>query len=98
MPDKATASGGYYGYHYRILTAQSPHANGGAKNYIERGQMTQGFGLIAWPAKYGKTDVMSFMIDQSGQLYEKNLGPKLAAAAASLKSFDPDASWTAVTP
>ncbi len=51
MPNKATASGGYYGYHYRILTAQGPHAKGGAKNYLQNGQLTQGFALIAWLAK-----------------------------------------------
>ncbi|WP_306805917.1 DUF2950 domain-containing protein [Caballeronia sp. BR00000012568055] len=98
MPNKATASGGYYGYHYRILTAQGSHAKGGAKNYMQGKELANGFGLIAWPAKYGETGVMSFMIDQDGQLYEKNLGPKSAAVAASIKSFDPDASWHAVTP
>ncbi len=98
MPNKATESGGYYGYHYRILTAQGPHAKGGAKNYLQNGQLTQGFALIAWPAKYGETGVMSFMIDQDGQLYEKNLGPKSAAVATSIKSFNPDSSWATVTP
>jgi hypothetical protein len=98
MPNKATASGGYYGYHYRILTAQGSHAKDGAKNYLEHGQLTNGFGLIAWPAKYGDTGVMSFMISQDGQLYERNLGPQSAAMAAKIKSFDPNASWTAVNP
>ncbi len=98
MPNKATASGGYYGYHYRILTAQGPHAKGGAKNYMQGGALADGFGLIAWPAKYGETGVMSFMIDQDGQLYQKNLGPASARVAASIKSFDPDPSWQPVSP
>ncbi|WP_175939987.1 DUF2950 domain-containing protein [Caballeronia sp. BCC1704] len=98
MPNKATASGGYYGYHYRILTAQGPHAKGGAKNYMKGGALADGFGLIAWPAKYGETGVMSFMLDQDGQLYQKNLGPASARVAASIKSFDPDSSWQPVSP
>lgn len=98
MPNKATASGGYYGYHYRILTAQGPHAKGGSKNYMQSGALADGFGLIAWPAKYGETGVMSFMIDQDGQLYQKNLGPASARVAASIKSFDPDSSWQPVSP
>ncbi len=98
MPNKATASGGYYGYHYRILTARGPHAKGGAKNYMQGGALADGFGLIAWPAKYGETGVMSFMIDQDGQLYQKNLGPASARVAASMKTFDPDPSWQPVSP
>ncbi|KND57867.1 putative exported protein [Candidatus Paraburkholderia schumanniana] len=98
MPNKATATGGFYGYHYRILTAQGPHAKGGAKNYMQNGELTGGFGMIAWPAKYGETGVMSFMTDQDGQIYEKNLGPKSAAVASAIKSFDPDSSWKPVTP
>jgi hypothetical protein len=98
MPNKATASGGYYGYHYRILTSQGSHAKGGAKRYLEGGELTQGFALIAWPAKYGETGVMSFMIDQDGQLYEKDLGPASARLAGAIKAFDPDSTWTAVSP
>jgi hypothetical protein len=98
MPNRATASGGFYGYHYRILTSQGAHAKGGAKQYMQNGQLTQGFALIAFPAKYGETGVMSFMIDQDGQLYEKNLGPRTASLAAAIRSFDPDGSWQAVTP
>jgi hypothetical protein len=98
MPNKATATGGFYGYHYRILTAQGAQAKGGAKNYMRDGKLTGGFGLIAWPAKYGETGVMSFMTDQDGQIYEKNLGPKSASVASAIKSFDPDSSWKPVTP
>lgn len=89
---------GYHGYHFRILSAQGPHAKGGSQNYVESGAMTKGYGLVAWPAEYGKTGVMSFIVNQDGQLYQKNLGPQSAHAAAALKSFDPDSSWEAVQP
>jgi hypothetical protein len=89
---------GYHGYHFRILSAQGPHAKGGSQNYIENGTMTKGYGLIAWPAEYGKTGVMSFIVNQDGQIYQKNLGPQSARTATALKSFDPDPSWEAVQP
>lgn len=89
---------GYHGYHFRILTAQGPHAQGGRQNYVENGTLTKGYGLVAWPAAYGKTGVMSFIVNQDGQIYQKDLGPQSARAAAALKSFDPDSSWEAVQP
>ncbi|SAK42713.1 hypothetical protein AWB76_00450 [Caballeronia temeraria] len=97
MPNKPTDKDGYYGYHYRILTSQGAHAEGGAKNYRQDGRLTQGFGLIATPARYGQTGVMSFMVNQDGQIYEKDLGPS-ASAAAAIKSFNPDSSWKMVMP
>jgi hypothetical protein len=95
---KVTPKEGYHGYHFRILTAQGSHANGGARNYLENGQLSGGFALIAWPVEYGKTGVMSFIVDQDGQLYQKNLGPDGARTAAAIRSFDPDSSWQATTP
>jgi hypothetical protein len=95
---EAVSKEGYHGYHFRILTAQGPHAKGGSDNYVENGALTKGYGLIAWPADYGKTGVMSFIVNQDGQIYQKNLGPQSARAAAALKSFDPDSSWEAVKP
>lgn len=88
--------GSYHGYRYRILTAQGAAAPGGARDYIVDGRMTGGFGLILWPASYGQSGVMSFMINQDGQVYEKNLGPDTAARAARLTTFNPDASWRKV--
>lgn len=93
----AVSRDGYYGYHFRILTAQGPHAKGGSTNYLENGALTRGYGLVAWPVQYGKTGVMSFIVNQDGQLYQKNLGPQSARVATALKSFDPDSSWEAVT-
>lgn len=87
---------GYYGYHYRILTAQGPSAPGGAYNYISGGRMTNGFALIAWPAQYGETGVMSFMVSHDGQVFEKDLGKNGGATAQAMKTFDPDSSWTQV--
>ena len=88
--------GSYHGYRYRILTAQGAAAPGGARDYIVDGRMTGGFGLILWPASYGQSGIMSFMINQDGQVYEKNLGPDTAARAARLTTFNPDASWRKV--
>ena len=96
MPNGTLPKEAYHGYHYRILTAQGPHAKGGAQNYVENGEMTKGFGLIASPAEYGKTGVMSFIVNQDGQVYQKNLGPQSTRAAAAVKSFDPDGSWQPV--
>lgn len=88
----------YHGYHYRILTAQGPSAPGGAYSYLVGGRMTNGFALIAFPADYGRTGVMSFMISHDGQIFEKDLGKNSAAIAQSMKSFDPDSSWQEVQP
>lgn len=88
--------GSYHGYHYRILTSQGPQAAGGALDYITDKRMTGGFGLIMWPAEYGETGVMTFMVNQDGKVFEKNLGADTAAKAAHLSSFNPDASWRKV--
>ncbi|POR51136.1 Protein of unknown function (DUF2950) [Paraburkholderia eburnea] len=95
---KVTPQEGYHGYHFRILTAQGSHADGGARSYLANGELANGFALVAWPAQYGKTGVMSFIVNQDGKLYQKNLGPNGAKAAAALKNFDPDPSWQATAP
>jgi len=86
--------GDYLGYRYRILTAQGPSAPGGAHDYRIGDRMTRGFALIAWPAKYNDTGVMSFMIGTDGQVFEKDLGPGGEAQAKAMKAFDPDSSWS----
>ena len=98
MPGSTPPQEAYHGYHYRILTSQGPHAKGGARNYVENGVLSKGFALIASPAEYGKTGVMSFIVNQEGQVYQKNLGPQTARAAAEIESFDPDSGWQAVQP
>jgi hypothetical protein len=87
----------YHGYAFRILTAQGPSAQGGAKSFVKNGRMSEGFALIAWPAKYDYTGVMTFIVNQDGVVYEKDLGPNTATAAAAIKSFNPDSSWQRAT-
>ena len=70
----------YHGYHYRILTAQGQSAPGGAQELHHDGRMSTGFALVAWPAEYGKTGVMTFIVNQDGKVYQKNLGPGTDAA------------------
>ena len=94
--EKGRKPGSYHGYSYRILTGQGPDAPGGARSYIADGRMTGGFGLVAWPTSYGKSGIMSFMINQDGQVYEKNLGRDTATQAARVKTFNPDATWRKV--
>ncbi|PZX34141.1 conserved exported hypothetical protein [Cupriavidus phytorum] len=89
---------GYYGYHYKLLTAQGPHAPGGAYNYVVNGKLFGGFAVLAWPVKYGDTGVQSFMVSHDGQLFERDLGPDSAAQAAKIRSFDPGPGWSRVTP
>lgn len=98
MPNGTLPTEAYHGYHYRILTAQGSHAKGGARNYVTAGTMAQGCALVAWPAEYGKTGIMTFIVNQDGQVYQKNLGPQTPRAAAALSAYDPDASWQAVSP
>ena len=81
-----------------ILKAQGTHAKGGARDYVKSGKMTRGFALVAWPAKFGETGVMSFIVNQDGVAYEKNLGPGGDAIAKAMTRFDPDSSWKALPP
>jgi hypothetical protein len=83
----------FFGYYYRILKSQGPNAAGGAMDYVTKGRMTKGFALIAWPAKYGDSGVMSFIVNANGIVYQKNLGSDTAALASQISRFDPDPSW-----
>ncbi len=86
----------YHGYYYRILTAQGAHAPGGALSYLQGNDMIDGFALIAWPAVYRDTGVMSFLLARNGVLYEADLGPDGAAYASAVPTYDPDTPWSAV--
>ncbi|VVP16784.1 hypothetical protein PS862_03641 [Pseudomonas fluorescens] len=86
----------WHGYQYRILDAQGPSAPGGAYHYKLGNNMSRGFALIAWPAKYGDSGVMSFMISHEGQVFEKDQGPGSAKLATAMRRFDPDSSWSEV--
>ena len=84
----------YYGYYYRILTRQGAHASGGASNYIGAdGHMSGGFALLAYPAAYGDSGVMTFIVNQNGIVRQKNLGPHTAKLARAIEEYDPDPSW-----
>ncbi len=83
----------YHGYYFRILTRQGVNAAGGAKDYIVNGHMTGGFAMIAFPAKWGDSGVMSFIVDQNGIVFDKNLGPDTQSAARAISAYDPDQSW-----
>jgi hypothetical protein len=87
----------YHGYYYRILTAQGPSAPGGAYDYLVRGQLIGGFALVAYPATWGVSGVMTFIVNHEGVVYQKNLGPNTAAIASAMKTFNPDSTWTKVS-
>lgn len=87
----------YRGYYFRILTSQGPGAQGGAMSYLDgSGRMTGGYALLAWPASYNETGVMSFMVAQSDVVYQKDLGEGTAKIAASIATFDPSDGWQPV--
>ena len=88
----------YHGYYYRLLYAQGPNASGGAREYFKDGVMTEGFAGIAWPADYGASGVMTFIVNQDGVVFQKDLGEETEAAANAIQKFDPDATWTAIVP
>ena len=88
----------YHGYLYRILTAQGKDAPGGARSYLKNGRMTEGYALVAWPARYDDTGVMTFIVNQDGVVYQKNLGANTAALVRSINAYNPDSTWSKVTP
>ena len=83
----------YHGYFYKILLAQGPDARGGAQDYVVHGLMIGGFALIAWPAEYGVSGIKTFIVNQDGIVYEKDLGPTTATAVKAIARFNPDKSW-----
>jgi len=83
----------FHGYLFKILTRQDSHAPGGKFDYIINGNMIAGFALVAWPAEYGSSGVMTFMVNQQGRVYQKDLGEKTAEIVKNLSTYDPDSSW-----
>lgn len=90
--------GVYHGYRFRVLKAQGAAARGGARDYVVNGRMTRGFAAIAWPARWGDTGIFTFIVSHDGRVYQKNLGANTDALARGIKAFDPDTSWTRLTP
>jgi len=83
----------YHGYFFKILTRQGSHAPGGKYSYIINGNMIAGYALLAYPAKWGNSGVMTFIVNQQGRVYQKNLGPDTAKSASAITEYDPDPSW-----
>ena len=88
-----TQRGPYHGYYFKILTRQGKHALGGKYNYVINGNMIGGFAMVAWPADYGQSGVMTFVVNQQGRVYQKDLGPKTAKIVKSMREYDPDPTW-----
>jgi hypothetical protein len=91
-----TAGDPYRGYYFRILTRQGKNAPGGAYNYVINGRMIAGFGLVAYPADYGNSGVMTFIVSHNGKVYEKDLGKDSTAIGAGMSAFDPGPGWKEV--
>lgn len=83
----------YHGYYFKILTRQGKNVPGGKYNYVINGHMIAGFALVAWPADWGNTGVMTFVVNQQGKLYQKDLGPKTGKIAPAMSTYDPDKTW-----
>lgn len=97
---KREASGAappYHGYRYRILTAQGKNAPGGAYSYIVKGKMIGGFAIVAYPAEYGNSGVMTFIVNHDGKVFQKDLGKNTASVAAAMKEYNPDKTWAGTT-
>ena len=86
----------YHGYHYRMLKGQGKNAGSGAYDYVVRGRAIGGFAVVAWPAKYGNSGIMTFMVNQDGKVYQADLGPGTPQKAAKLQRFDPAPPWKPV--
>ena len=86
----------YHGYRYRILTAQGKDAPGGAYSYLVKGKMIGGFAVVAYPAEYGNSGVMTFIVNHDGKVFQKNLGKNTAGIASAMKEYNPDSTWQEV--
>lgn len=94
--EQKKASTPYHGYFFRILDGQGPHAPGGAHSFRIKNNLMGGFGLVAWPAQYGVTGILTFIVNQDGEIYQKDFAPLPGAAAAPITRYDPDPTWKPV--
>ncbi len=95
---QAAATAPYHGYVYRLLTSQGPQAAGGALDYVVDGRLARGFALLAYPSNYGSSGVMTFMVNQDGEVWQRDLGADTEKSARAITQFNPDASWTPLAP
>jgi hypothetical protein len=86
----------YHGYYYRLLKEQGPNAPGGAMNYVIKGKLIGGFAVMAYPADYGNSGIMSFIVNQDGVVYQRDLGPESASVATATTAYDPGPDWKKV--
>ena len=86
----------YHGYFFRILDGQGPHARGGAHNFRVKNKLLSGFGLVAWPAQYGVTGILTFVVNQDGEIYQKDIAPPPGGGAIPITRYDPDPTWKPV--
>jgi len=86
----------FHGYYFRILTRQGAAAPGGKINYIDDGNLTKGFALVAYPEHWDQSGIMAFIVNQDGKVYQRNLGEKTSRIAAAMKEYNPDSKWTLV--
>ena len=86
----------YQGYYFRILKAQGPNAPGGVMDYVQSGRMTRGFALIACPASYDSSGIMTLEVNQDGIVFQKDLGPETTRIVAGITRFDPDLTWARI--
>ena len=84
----------FHGYYFRMLTKQGPAAKGGARDYVVNGQLTRGFAFVAYPAEYRNSGVMTFIVNQDGIVYEKDLGPDTEKLGSAMTEYNPDATWS----
>jgi hypothetical protein len=87
----------YHGYYFKVLTGQGPDVSGGEMSYIDNGVMTKGYALVAWPANYGSTGIMTFLVDKTGIVYQKNLGHRTKEIASAFSAYNPDNTWKPVS-
>ncbi len=92
------AAAPYHGYVYRLLTSQGADAQGGALDYLVDGRLAKGFALLAYPSNYGSSGVMSFMVNQDGEVWQRDLGEDTEKLARAMTQFNPDGSWTPLAP
>ncbi len=96
--DNDDETNAYHGYHFRLLTRQGPEAPGGAYDYRVDGKLVGGFGVLAYPAKYGASGIVTFAVSHEGTVYQKDLGPETETAVKRINTFNPGANWTRVKP
>jgi Protein of unknown function (DUF2950) len=95
-PENREPATPYYGYLFRIMTRQGENAPGGAYDYVINGHLLAGFAMVAWPAAYGESGVMTFVVNQYGSVLERDMGPQTDEIGPKMLTYNPDAGWTPV--